>query len=448
MSFSRKLALVLWLSLSSNLAFAVTNAQVFAWAAATYPGIFSGPALAGQAAQFDYRYFAGSGNAVAVDTSGTIFLLGPITGNALVPVAPVAALADVINAWQATQPGGVPVVQMGGARQGAALAIGAGAGVVSTIAGSGNSSFADGIGNAASFHFPTGITTDGASLFIADTDNNRIRKLVIATGVVTTLAGSGYPASVDGTGTAAMFYGPTGITTDGANLYVTDHSSAVVRKVVIATGVVTTLAGSGANGSTDGAGLAATFGGPWGITTDGPNVYVVDNITAKIRRIVVATGVVTTLAGSGKAGAADGTGAAASFAQPNGITTDGVNLYVVDAGNNKIRKLVIASGVVTTLAGSGNPGAQDGSATAASFNVPAGITSDGSYLYVGDSGNQKIRKVAIASGVVTTLAGSGAASTLDGTGTAATFKYPDSITSDGIGLFVADRVGNKVRRVQ
>jgi hypothetical protein len=221
-----------------------------------------------------------------------------------------------------------------------------------------------------------------------------------------------------------------------------------VRKVVIATGGVTTLAGSGANGSIDGTGLAAAFGGPLGITTDGVNLYVVDNATAKIRKIVLATAVVTTLAGTGKAGAADGAGAAASFAQPNGITTDGTSLYIVDSGNNKVRKLVIASGLASTLAGSGSAGAVDGAAAAASFNTPAGITSDGTYLYVGDSGNQKIRKVAIASGVVTTLAGSGAASTLDGTGTAATFKYPDSITSDGIGLFVADRVGNKVRRVQ
>ena len=446
MSLLRTLAALLWLSLGSSMAFAVTNAQLFAWAGATFPSIFNGPLVAGQVAQFDYRYFTGSGNAVAVDTSGTVFVLGPLTGNTLVPVSTLPALADTINTWQAAQPVGA-AIQMGGARQGVALMAGTPAGTVATLAGTGNSSFADGIGGGASFHFPSGVTTDGANLYIADTDNNRIRRVVIATGAVSTLAGSGYPASVDGTGTAAMFYGPTGITTDGTCLYVTDHSSALVRKVVIATGGVTTLAGSGANSSTDGTGLAATFGGPLGITTDGVNLYVVDNATAKIRKIVLATAVVTTLAGTGKAGAADGAGTAASFAQPNGITTDGTSLYIVDSGNNKVRKLVIASGLVSTLAGSGSAGAVDGAA-AASFNTPAGITSDGTYLYVGDSGNQKVRKIAIATGAVSTLAGSGAAGTADGSAVVATFKYPDSLTTDGITLFVVDRVGNKLRKIQ
>jgi len=295
---------------------------------------------------------------------------------------------------------------------------------------------------------PQGITDDGTNLYLTDSYNHKISELVVATGVLTTLAGSGSQGGMDGTGKAASFNRPDGITNDSRNLYVADTSNHKIRKIEISTGIVTTLAGSGNQGAEDGTGTAATFYNPSGITTDGSNLYVSDQANHNIRKIVIDTGVVTTLAGSDGTGDADGTGAAASFNYPAGITTNGSNLYVADAYNHKIRKIVIASGTVTTVAGSGIQGGTDGTGKAASFNYPGGITTDGSNLYVVDYGNHSVRKIVIATGIVTTVAGSGAIGEADGTGTAASFYYPNGITSDGNNLFVADSTNQKIRRIE
>jgi len=272
----------------------------------------------------------------------------------------------------------------------------AGGGVVTTLAGTaGPGNWADGTGAAARFSYPHGITTYGTGLYVADANNYTIRKVVIATGVVTTLAGI-VPGSADGTGSAARFYLPSGITTDGTSLYVADTYNHMIRRVVIATGVVTTLAGTaGSSGSADGTGAAARFSYPHGITTDGTNLYVADTNNHTIRKVVIATGGVTTLAGTaGSSGSADGTGPAARFEYPHGITTDDTNLYVADTENSTIRKVVIATGGVTTLAGvAGSTGSADGTGPAGRFNAPWGVTTDGMSLFVADSNNQTIRKV-------------------------------------------------------
>jgi sugar lactone lactonase YvrE len=319
---------------------------------------------------------------------------------------------------------------------------------VTTLAGSTASGHADGTAAAASFNNPSGITTDGTNLYIADKHNNEIRKVVIASGAVTTLAGSISGGHADGTGAAASFGDPVGITTDGTNLYVADLGNNEIRRVVIATGAVTTLAGSTSQGSADGTGAAASFNCPGGITTDGTNLYVADSGNNEIRKVVIASGVVTTLAGSTTAGYADGTGAAARFNSPGGITTDGTNLYVADYGNNEIRRIVIASGAVTTLAGSTTSGHADGTGAAASFSSPANITTDGTNLYVADLSNNEIRRVVISTGAVTTLAGSTTAGHADGTGAAAKFNSPGGITTDGTNLYVADYGNNEIREIQ
>ncbi|SVE16349.1 uncharacterized protein METZ01_LOCUS469203, partial [marine metagenome] len=212
------------------------------------------------------------------------------------------------------------------------------------------------------------------------------------TGVVSTIAGSGSPGFANATGTSAIFNYPEGITTDGTNLYVTEVAHKI-RKIVIATGAVTTLAGSGSPGFADGTGPSAIFRKPKGITTDGTNLYVADRKNHRIRKIVISTGVVTTIAGSGSEGSTDGTGAGASFNNPTGITSDGTILYVVDRDNHKIRKIVISTGVVTTLAGTGSSGSADGTGTTATFNTPIRITTEGTKLYVADTNNHKIRKI-------------------------------------------------------
>ena len=213
---------------------------------------------------------------------------------------------------------------------------------------------------------------------------------------VTTLAGTmGVLGFVNATGTSAKFDSPYGITVAGDNLYVADYSNNAIRKVVISTGVVTTLARAATAGLTNATGTAARFNLPFGITTDGPNLYIGDEGNNAVRKIVIAPGVVTTLAGATTAGFVNATGTAARFSAPEGITTDGTNLYVPDSGNDVIRKIVIATGVVTTLAGSNSQTLfdADGSAATAEFDDPQGIVSDGTRLFVADYLNNKIRKI-------------------------------------------------------
>lgn len=341
---------------------------------------------------------------------------------------------------------------LGGTVQGNPLDL---TGEVATFAGiAGTYGSADGTGTDAEFYQPYGITTDGTNLFVTDRRNNTIRKIVIATGEVTTLAGSpGLWGTTDGTGTDARFAEPTGITTDGTNLYVSDKGSDSIRKVVIATGEVSTLAG-GTNGSLDGTGTAAQFDEPYGITTDGMNLYVADSQNNTIRKIVISTGVVTTLAGDASDtwpyGSDDGMGTAALFYEPRGITTDGTNLYVADSMNNTIRRIVIATQEVTTLAGTaGVYDAADGMGAAASFRRPVGITSDGTNLYVADYENYLIRKIVIATGEVSTLAGAATLTgTTDATGADARFNQPSGVTTDGHRLFVVDRINHTIRVIQ
>jgi len=308
-------------------------------------------------------------------------------------------------------------------------------------------------GAGAALNNPWGITSDGTNLYVADTGNNMIRKIVIATGVATTLAGTGVAGALDGPGATATFNIPWGITTDGTNVYVADGNNKI-RKIVIATGDVSSVTGVANTATVAGAG---TFNSPFGITTDGSNLYVADRNNNVIRKIVIATGTVTTFAGTGAAGALDGAGATATFNYPTGITTDGTNLYVTDLFNYKIRKIVIATGVVSSLTGVANvagvAGASDGPGATAMFIFLSDVTTDGSNLYVADRNNNKIRKIVISTGEVSSLTGVaniiGLVGAVDGAGAAAMFRYPQGITSDGRKLYVTDMaVNNKIRTIQ
>jgi len=335
--------------------------------------------------------------------------------------------------------------QMGGSMQGGQLSLST---VVTTLAGTGSSGSANGTGTSASFNNPRGITTDGTNLYVADQGNHLIRKIVISTGAVTTVAGTGSSGSANGTGTSASFYNPRGITTDGTNLYVADQGNHLIRKIVISTGAVTTVAGTGSSGSANGTGTSASFYNPIGITTDGTNLYVEDYTNHLIRKIVISTGAVTTVAGTGSSGSANGTGTSASFYNPIGITTDGTNLYVADGSNHLIRKIVISTGAVTTLAGTGSSGSANGTGTSASFNNPKGITTDGTNLYVADYTNHLIRKIVISTGAVTTVAGTGSSGSANGTGTSASFYNPIGITTDGTNLYVANYTNHLIRKIE
>jgi hypothetical protein len=324
---------------------------------------------------------------------------------------------------------------------------------VTTFAGkAGTSGSTDDTGTAALFNSPSAITSDGTNLYVADSGNHTIRKIVIAKGTVTTFAGTaGTSGSSDGTGTAALFNSPSGITTDGTNLYVADSGNNTIRKIVIATGEVTTLAGTaGTSGSVNGTGTVALFNNPLGVASDVNDVYVADSGNNTIRKIVIATGEVTTLAGTaGSSGSSDGTGTAALFNNPADIASDGTNLYIADSGNNTIRKIVIATGEVTTLAGTaGTSGSVNGTGTAALFNNPLGIATDRTNLYIADSGNNTIRKIVIAKGTVTTFAGkAGSSGSTDDMGTAALFNNPVGVATVGAILYVGDTGNNTIRKI-
>ncbi len=319
---------------------------------------------------------------------------------------------------------------------------------VSTLAGSGVLGSTDGTGTLASFNNPGGITVDASgNVYVADQTNNKIR-MITSAGVVTTFAGSGTAASIDGTGIAASFNFPTGIVIDATgNLFVAEFYGHKVRMITPG-GVVTTFVGSGTAGNVDGTGTAASFNNPTDITIDASgNFYVSDYSNHTIRKITAA-GVVTTLAGSGVAGNADGTGAAASFFQPLGLCCDlGGNIYVADYSNNIIRKITPA-GVVTTIAGSGGYGGADGQGTAATFAYPYDLAVDASgNLFVTQSAGM-IRKIS-ASNMVTTYAGSFAATgIINGPIASAMFYWPQGIAIDATGnLFITEQGNHDIRKI-
>jgi serine/threonine-protein kinase len=322
------------------------------------------------------------------------------------------------------------------------------------VAGSGSTTpFVNGVGVAASLSGPFGLASDISGIvYIGDYGNNLVRQIVLLTGAVTTLAGSGTAASTDGTGLAAAFSGPMYVTLDGlGNLYVTDYGSHCIRKVVLGTRAVTTVAGTGAANFADGVNVAAAFNRPRGIVCDSNgNAYVADSMNNRIRKIVLSSSTVTTFAGSATASAANGVGAAAGFSGPISLAFDssGTLLFVTDSTNHLIRQIEIATRTVTTLAGSaGALGATNGVGVAARFNSPYGLVVDSNgNLIVGDNSNHLIRRIVIATQTVATIAGSGAPSWADGFGTNAAFSSPVGLAMDARGnILVAEYGNNRVR---
>lgn len=340
-------------------------------------------------------------------------------------------------------------------------------GIVTTLAGgAGNTTagYADGIGTAAKFNNPLCLTIDAAgNLYVADWLNNLIRK-ISSNGVVSTYAGGGGATAagyLDGIGTSALFTGPIGIVADASgNLFVIEKSNNLIRKIA-SNKTVSTFAGGGGTtnaGYADGNGTAAKFNQPYDIALDtSGNLYVADTFNNLIRK-VSNTGVVSTFAGGAGgtiAGNANGVGTAATFNGPRGLAVDSAgNVYVADKYNNLIRKIT-STGAVSTLAGGAGgtiAGSANGVGTAASFDNPYDVEVDGlGNVFVADTYNNLVRKIA-PTGVVSTLAG-GAGGTAsghaDGTGTAATLNNPYGLTIDRAGnLYVGDWLNNLIRVIR
>jgi sugar lactone lactonase YvrE len=323
-------------------------------------------------------------------------------------------------------------------------------GVVSTFAGSGIFGSTNGTGKAAAFNYPNGVAVDATgNVYVADQGNNEIRKITPA-GAVTTLSGTLIPGNTNTStiGVSASFNGPTGVATDAlGNIYVADFGNNLIRKIA-STGAVSTLAGGGSatgtkSGNTNDVGTKALFNGPAGVAVDAAgNVYVADFTNNLIRKIDAANNV-TTLAGSGKAGSTDGAGTAASFNGPRGVAVDiAGNVYVADANNNLIRK-IDATGNVTTFAGSGKKGNTGGNGTAAAFSYPSGVAVDAvGNVYVADALDNLVRKIT-PTGDVSSLAGSGYFSMVQ------PFNAPVSVAVDASGnVYVANDYGNIIQVIK
>jgi len=338
-------------------------------------------------------------------------------------------------------------------------------GVITTVAGGGSP--ADGLGDggpatSASLSPPFGVGADGAgNLFIADALSSRVRRVDGQSGVITTVAGTGAPGFFGdgGPATSAMLYSPSGVTTDAfGNLFIADSGIHDVRRVD-ASGVITTVAGIGTPGFSGdgGAATGAALDTPFGLSVDGPgNLFIADVVNNRIRRVDWLSGVITTVAGSAGQGFSGDGGAAtsATLFQPYGVVVDaGGNLFIADGNNNRIRRVDGASGVISTVAGTGPSGflGDGGVATSANFNKPYVAAVDGSgNLFIADDWNHRIRRVDGQSGVTTTVAGTGTAgfSGDGGPATSAEFYAPQGVGVDGSGnLFIADTLNSLIRRV-
>jgi hypothetical protein len=236
--------------------------------------------------------------------------------------------------------------------------------------------------------------------------------MVLATREVTTVAGLlGEGGGTDGIGASALFYSPVALTADGAgNLYVADSGNSTIRKIMLSSGQVTTLAGAAAQPDhRDGRGGAARFQFPNGLALDGARNLYVSDLDNTIRRIVLATSEVTTVAGAANVeGSEDGLGEVARFAQPKGLVADGTgSLYVADTGNCTIRQIVIATGRTTTLAGSAETrDGGDGTGSSAHFQAPVALVMDlAGRLLVADSFDDTIRRIDLSTNEVTTVVG-------------------------------------------
>jgi sugar lactone lactonase YvrE len=323
----------------------------------------------------------------------------------------------------------------------------------SSFAGNPSDGSADATGSAARFFWPMDVASDGhGNFYVADAQNNTIRKIA-ANGTVSTFAGfPGVTGSANATGTNASFNNPQAVAVDSSgNVYVADTGNSMVREITSG-GVVSTLAGSaGHAGSSDGTGGSAQFDAPEGIAVNNlGDVFVADTMNHTIREIVPG-GVVTTFAGfPGNFGSADGTNGAAQFNRPAGLAIDGSgNIFIADTFNHTIREITPA-GVVSTIAGLARIfGDSDGTNCAASFFEPEAIAvGSGDTLYVADAGNDSIRQLTPSgtNWVVTTIAGwPGESGSQDGSGIAARFCYPAGMTVSGGNLFVADSANNTIR---
>ncbi len=339
--------------------------------------------------------------------------------------------------------------------------------IITTVAGNGTAGYSGdgGVATNAMLHEPEGVAVDAyGNLFIADADNSRIRE-VGTNGIITTVAGK--VAGYSGDGGAATNAGlgvPSAVTVDGfGNIFIADSGNNRIRKVGT-NGIITTVAGNGAD-SYSGDGGAATNAslylpsGVGGVAVDSyGNLFIADSFNRRIREVGT-NGIINTFAGNGQCGSVDhgGTAISAGLNYPVGVTLDTYgNLFIADSEdlylgscvNNRIRQ-VGTSGIITTVVGNGTEGysGDGGAGTNASLNLPDSVVVDPyGDLFIADSGNNRIREVG-ANGIINTVAGGGSGGD-GGAATNASLNQPHGMALDAYGnLFIADASNNRIRKV-
>jgi sugar lactone lactonase YvrE len=321
---------------------------------------------------------------------------------------------------------------------------------VSTYAGTGSSGAADGMGTSASFSFPSSLAIGhSGNMFVGDFGNSLVRTINLSTAGVSSYAGSGVAGFINGPSSTAEFNGTANIVVDGGgNLFVSDEENNVIREITSA-GNVLTIAGSGVSGYQDGPAGSAEFNHPEGMVLDASgDLFVADGHNNVIRKIILSSGAVSTYAGTGIAGFNNGALSSATFFDPYGLAADASgNIYVADIQNNAIRKIEVSSGTVSTFAGTGAQGLTNGPAASATFFYPLSCIFDSEgNMYVADTYNNVIRKISV-SGTVTTFAGSGVQGSADGPAASSSFDFPIGIAITGNFIFVADTHNNTIRKI-
>lgn len=299
------------------------------------------------------------------------------------------------------------------------------------------------------FQTPFGTAVDAnGNLYISDINTHIIRRLTPA-GVLTIFAGDGLEGYANANSPLqARFNRPAGLAIHNGNLYVAENGNHCVRQISLSTGVVTTYAGFPQPAYADGPALQAQFNGPIGLAADAQgNLYVGDTNNSRIRRISTNASV-STVAGNGQTGFADGIGTAAMFNGITGLAVDANGiLYVADALNHRIRR-IDGQGAVTTFSGNGTAGLLNNTGTAARFNGPYDVAVDAANnVYVADLGNHAVRRIT-PQRAVTTIGGNGTSGMVDGTGSASRFSQPTSVVVAPNGtIYVADFGNSRIRRI-
>ena len=343
--------------------------------------------------------------------------------------------------------------------------VNAASGIITTVAGNGDQGYlADGVpATATRLNHPYGVQVDAAgNIYIADRDNKRIRKVDAASGIITTVAGNG-DGTYLGDGLPATGTGlnkPSSIFLDAAgNIYIADTDNNCIRKVDAASGLITTVAGNGdENYLEDGVPAVTTpLDHPAGVHVDGAgNIYIADTDNKRVRQVDSGSGIITTIAGTGSAGYWGDADLAtdAELNHPNGVFVDtGGNIYIADTGNRRIRKVHAVKGIISTIAGNGvaTYAGDGGPAVDASLKNPWGLWVDApGNIYIADTENQRIRKVNIETGIIETVGGNGSAGYTGDGGPAgdATLKDPADVCVNAAGdIIIADTVNNCIREV-